>query len=39
MTDPQIDREVLRRTLEQIAKDPATKILFTPELANLLRTL
>ena len=37
MTDPQIHREVLRRTLEQIAKDPATKVLFTPELTNLLK--
>lgn len=31
-----IDREAVRRTLEQIYKDPAAKIIFTPEMQGLL---
>ena len=38
MTNDEIHREILRRTLEQIARDPATKYLFTPELRTLLDT-
>jgi regulator of protease activity HflC (stomatin/prohibitin superfamily) len=36
MPDEAIYREVLRRTLEQLAKDPATKLVITPELRGLL---
>ncbi|MBC7232527.1 MAG: hypothetical protein H5T68_04715 [Chloroflexi bacterium] len=39
MSEESIHREVLRRTLEQIAKDPATKIIFTPELNSALAGL
>jgi regulator of protease activity HflC (stomatin/prohibitin superfamily) len=39
MSSREIHREVLRRTLEQIAKDPAAKLIFTPELRDLLRSL
>ncbi|MCG2769013.1 MAG: SPFH domain-containing protein [Chloroflexota bacterium] len=39
MTDAAIHREVLRRTLEQMATDPATKIVITPELDSALSDL
>lgn len=39
MTDSAIHREVLRRTLEQMAKDPASKIVITPELDSALSDL
>ena len=39
MTDEEIYREVLRHTLEQVAKDPATKIVSIPEISLLLDSL
>jgi len=39
MSQQEIEREVLRRTLEEIAKDPATKLIFPPELHALLVSL
>ena len=39
MTGRDIHQEVLRRTLEEIAKDPATKLVFTPELRELLESV
>jgi hypothetical protein len=39
MSGAEIHREVLRRTLECVATDPATKMLFTPELGALLASL
>jgi regulator of protease activity HflC (stomatin/prohibitin superfamily) len=39
MSELEIHREVLRRTLEQIAKDPATKIVLTPEVDSALADL
>jgi len=39
MSPVAIHREVLRRTLETIAKDPATKIVITPELDSALSDL
>lgn len=35
MTDEEIQSEVLRHTLEQIAKDSSTELFFTPELQDL----
>jgi len=39
MPDAAIHREVLRRTLEQMAQDPASKIVITPELDSALSDL
>ena len=39
MSTNEIHREVLRRTLEEISHDPATKLIFTPELSDLLKSL
>lgn len=39
MTGAEINREVLRRTLEAISSDPSTKMIFTPELNTLLNSL
>lgn len=39
MPDAAIHREMLRRALEQIAKDPATKLILTPELDSALGSL
>lgn len=39
MSTNEIHREVLRRTLEEISQDPATKLIFTPELSDLLKSL
>ena len=39
MTDDNLKAEVLRYTLEQIAKDPTTSIMFDRELNELLATL
>lgn len=39
MSEEQIHREVLRRTLEHIGKDPASKVIITPELDSALAGL